>query len=84
MKRLALINVTDFRIISIMMFFSGFTARLEQINTSSGVGHLFESIIPSLSHKGNIAPSKEDTKGNVYLCLIVNVNLSKAFLDTQH
>ncbi|KAJ8308799.1 hypothetical protein KUTeg_014311 [Tegillarca granosa] len=39
-------------------------ARLEQINTSSGVGHLFESIIPTLSHKGNIAPSKEDTKAN--------------------
>ncbi|XP_060067580.1 probable 3-hydroxybutyryl-CoA dehydrogenase [Ylistrum balloti] len=38
-------------------------ARLEQIKSSSGVGHLFESMIPALSHQGNVPQSEEKKKG---------------------
>lgn len=38
-------------------------ARIEQIKSSSGVGHLFESMIPALSHQGNVPQEEKKKKG---------------------
>ncbi len=36
------------------------SVRLEQIKSSSGLGYMFESTIPALSHRGNVPPPLDE------------------------